>query len=52
MKDKDGKPLYKRKGNDIVPSDEGYVYPGFGKDNGIDRHYSENKLEHQKMKRS
>ncbi len=31
MKDKSGKNMYKRKGNDIVPADGGYVYPGLNK---------------------
>jgi hypothetical protein len=28
MKDKEGKLLYKKQGNDIVPRDKSYVYPG------------------------
>ena len=47
LKDKKGKSLYKRKGKDIVPSDDSYVYPGFS----IDRHASENKAEAKRMTR-
>lgn len=31
MKDKQGNNLYRKKGNDIVPADGGFVYPGFDK---------------------
>jgi hypothetical protein len=48
LKDKNGKSLYKKKGNDIVPRDGGYVYPNLL---GNDRHASQNKEEAKKMKR-